>query len=435
MDAPEPNGRTDAAVETDTGSHAPTRHRVRGYGYFRRLGPGIVTGAADDDPSGIGTYSQVGAATGYGLLWTAPVLLPLAFAVQEACARLALVTGQGLAGIIRRRLPRPVLLLAVLLVAVANTVNIAADLGAMAASLQLLLPVPQIVGVLGFALFIVAAEVWIPYHRYVKWLRWLCLSLLAYVAVMFVANVDWPSVATGMLPSIEWNRITMSMLIALAGTTISPYLFFWQSAEEVELRNADHHRAPTSQQIRAMRIDVGAGMFSGVFAMTAIMITAAATLNANGIFDVETADQAASALRPIAGDYAGVLFLLGILGTGLLSVPVLAGATSYAVAETFGWSESLEKRPSKAKAFYGVIIASILIGLLLNVIGLNPIHFLFIAAITNGLAAPILMAIIWWLARDRKLLGTWRSPWWSRWLLGIATVAMAVLPLLWLMAP
>ncbi|MGV1034191.1 MAG: NRAMP family divalent metal transporter [Microbacteriaceae bacterium] len=416
--------------------HAPNRHSVRGRGYLNRIGPGLVTGAADDDPSGIGTYSQVGAATGYSLLWTAPALLPLAFAVQEACARLALVTGEGLAGIIRKRLPRWVLAISVLLVAIANTVNIAADLGAMAASLQLIVPVPQFIGVIGFALVIVAAEVFVPYHRYTKVLRWLCLSLLAYIAVMFVAQVDWAEAGRNfVVPTVDWTKATLAMLIALAGTTISPYLFFWQSAEEIELSNATSDQQPTSAHIRAMRVDVGAGMLSGVVTMAAIMITAAATLHANGIFDVETADQAASALRPIAGDYAGLLFLLGILGTGLLAIPVLAGSTGYAIAETFGWSESLEKRPRRAKAFYGIIVASILLGLLLNVIGVNPIQFLFLAAVLNGLAAPVLMAIIWWLARDRKTLGHWRSPWWSQLLLGIATVAMAVLPLLWLLAP
>lgn len=416
--------------------HAPNRRSVRGRGYFNRIGPGLVTGAADDDPSGIGTYSQVGAATGYSLLWTAPALLPLAFAVQEACARLALVTGEGLAGIIRKRLPRWVLAVSVLLVAIANTVNIAADLGAMAASLQLIVPVPQFIGVIGFALVIVAAEVFVPYHRYTKVLRWLCLSLLAYIAVMFVAQVDWAEAGRNfVVPTVDWTKATLAMLIALAGTTISPYLFFWQSAEEIELSNATSDQQPTSAHIRAMRVDVGAGMLSGVVTMAAIMITAAATLHANGIFDVETADQAASALRPIAGDYAGLLFLLGILGTGLLAIPVLAGSTGYAIAETFGWSESLEKRPRRAKAFYGIIVASILLGLLLNVIGVNPIQFLFLAAVLNGLAAPILMAIIWWLARDRKTLGHWRSPWWSQLLLGIATVAMAILPLLWLLAP
>lgn len=426
---------TEKKLPPHRGRHHATRATIRGRGYFRRLGPGIVTGAADDDPSGIGTYSQVGAATGYRLLWTAPLLLPLAFAVQEASARLALVSGKGLATLMRERLPRPLVLLMVGLVVVANTVNIAADLGAMAAALQLLVPVPQLVGVAIFAVIVVIAEVFVPYHHYAKYLRWLCLSLLAYAAVLFVADVDWNAVAESMLfPQFEWSRADLAFLIALAGTTISPYLFFWQSAEELEIRDEQEGKIRRSH-VRAMRIDVGAGMTSGVLAMMAIMITAAATLHAYGITDVQTADQAASALTPLAGDFAGVLFLLGILGTGLLAVPVLAGATSYAVAEVFGWNKSLEKKPSHARAFYVVIVASIALGLLLNLIGLNPLNFLFIAAITNGLTAPVLMAVIWWFARDRKLLGKWSSAWWSQLLLGFATLAMALLPLLWLLAP
>lgn len=416
--------------------HSPERAQLRGKGYFRRLGPGIVTGAADDDPSGIGTYSQVGAATGNRLLWSAPVLLPLAFAVQEACARLSLVTGMGLAGIIKQRLPRPVLYLCLALVVIANTVNVAADLGSMAAALQLLVPVPQLAGVIGFAVVIVIAEMFVPYHQYAKVLRWLCLSLLAYVAVMFVAEVQWNQVLQDfVVPGFSWSRGKIGFLIALAGTTISPYLFFWQSAEEVEERHRTRNYRVTSAHIRAMRVDVLAGMLTGVIVMASIMITAAATLHENGITDIQTAEQAAAALEPIAGEYAGALFLLGIVGTGLLSVPVLAGASAYAMAETFGWRESLEKRPSQARAFYAVLVVSILVGLLLNLVGLNPMSFLFIAAITNGLAAPILMAVVWWLANDRNLLGPWKSPLWSRVLLGAATMVMAVLPLLWLLAP
>ncbi|TXN32054.1 Nramp family divalent metal transporter [Lacisediminihabitans profunda] len=416
--------------------HHISRSRIRGRGYFQRLGPGIVTGAADDDPSGIGTYSQVGAATGNRLLWSAPVLLPLAFAVQEACARLALVTGKGLAGIIRERLPRPLLFLCVALVTIANTVNIAADIGSMSAALRLLVPVPQFLGVVGFGVLIVLAEVYVPYHRYAKGLRWLCLSLLAYVAVLFVANVDWPQVGLDLvIPRIEWGRTDIALLIGLAGTTISPYLFFWQSAEEMEARAAEKDYAVNEMHIRAMRGDVFAGMATGVFVMAAIMITASATLHRAGITTVQTAEQAAQALTPLAGPFAGVLFLLGIVGTGLLSVPVLAGATSYAIAETFGWRGSLERRPSQARAFYAVILVSIVVGLALNLIGLDPIQFLFIAAVTNGLAAPILMAVIWWLARDERLLGRWRSPLWSRILLGVAIVTMAALPVLWLIAP
>lgn len=426
----------DTPSEPSRQRHSPVRTRLRGKGYLRRLGPGIVTGAADDDPSGIGTYSQVGAATGNSLLWSGPLLLPLAFAVQEACARLALVTGQGLAGIIKRRLPRPILYLCLALVVIANTVNIAADLGSMAAALQLLIPVPQALGVIGFAVVIVVAEMFVPYHRYAKFLRWLCLSLLAYIAVLFVADVKWDQVLMDLfVPGFTWTKVDLALLIALAGTTISPYLFFWQAAEEIEERPKTKTYRVKNVHIQAMRGDVFAGMLTGAVVMISIMITASATLHENRITDIQTAEQAAAALQPIAGDYAGVLFLLGIVGTGLLTVPILAGASAYAIAETFGWRESLEARPSQARAFYAVLVVSILIGLILNFSGLNPMTFLLIAAITNGLAAPILMAVIWWLARDKKLLGKWKSPLWSRLLLGAATISMALLPILWLMAP
>jgi NRAMP (natural resistance-associated macrophage protein)-like metal ion transporter len=400
--------------------------------FFKRLGPGIVTGAADDDPSGIGTYTSVGAAAGYGFLWSALWLLPLAFAVQEACARLALVTGKGLAAIIKARMPRWVLVLAVLLVAVANTVNIAADLAIMSSALGLLVPVDQWIGVVMFALLLAATEIAIPYHRYAKVLRWLCLSLLAYVAVLFVAKVDWSQVAVSTLvPAFDFSRVSFELLLALAGTTISPYLFFWQAAEEVEERKYIRTRRVRRSNIEAMRGDVFSGMFTGVFIMFAIMATAGATLHAQGLTNVATAADAAQALKPIAGEFAGLLFLLGILGVGLLSIPVLAGSTAYAVAETFGWRESLELKPRQAKAFYAVIVVSMLVALGLNLIGIAPVHFLFLAAVLNGLTAPILMAVVWLLARDKNLLGKWVSPRWSQILLGVATIAMASLPVFW----
>lgn len=417
------------------GEHHPTRTSIRSAGYFHRLGPGIVTGAADDDPSGIGTYSQAGAQAGYGLLWAAPLLLPLAFATQEACARLALVTGKGLAAIIKARLPRWVLVLAVFLVALANTVNIAADLASMAAALRLIVPIDQTIGVIGFALVIAVSEIVVPYHRYSKVLRWLCLSLLAYIAVLFVAQVDWATVATStVLPKFNFGKATAELLIALAGTTISPYLFFWQAAEEVEERGQGVTEVDLDH-IQAMRGDVFSGMFTGVIIMFAIMTTAAATLNANGILAINSAEDAAKALTPIAGQFAGLLFLLGILGVGLLSVPVLAGSTAYAVAETFGWRESLELAPRQARAFYAVIVASMVVALTLNFIGIPPMYFLFLAAVLNGLAAPVLMAVVWWLARDKNLLGRWVSPRWSQWLLGVACIAMASLPVIWVLAP
>lgn len=411
--------------------HHPLRNTIRSQGYFNRLGPGIITGAADDDPSGIGTYSQAGASVGYGMLWSAPWLLPLAFATQEACARLALVTGQGLAAIIKAKMPRWVLVIAVLLVSVANTVNIAADLASMAAALRLLVPIDQVVGVVGFALVIAAAEILVPYHRYARYLRWLCLSLLAYVAVLFVAQVDWIQVQTATFaPKIDFTKTTFSLLIAIAGTTISPYLFFWQAAEEVE----DPDRVVDRGHIRAMRGDVFSGMTTGVFIMFAIMATTAATLHQQGILSINSAEDAAAALTPIAGKFAGLLFLLGILGVGLLSIPVLAGSTAYAVAETFGWRASLEKAPLQARAFYAVIVASMGLALLLNLAGIPPMYFLYLAALLNGLSAPILMVIVWLLARNKKILGKWVSPVWLQILLALATLAMFSLPVFWLLA-
>ena len=416
--------------------HHPSRRLLRGKGYFSRLGPGIVTGVADDDPSGIATYSQLGAATGYRLLWSLPFLFPLTLAVQEASARLAIVTGKGLASVIKTRLPRPVLYISVLLVAVANTVNIAADLGSMAAALELIVPVPFIVGVVGFAVVVAVLEVFVPYHRYAKILRWLCLSLLAYIAVLFVVHVPWGNVAAAaFVPALHWAKADMALLIAVAGTTISPYLFFWQSAEEVEARKAAGIHAVRRRHLRAMRGDVASGTLATLVGAAAITVTAGATLHANNILNIETAEQAAQALKPIAGDFAALIFLLGILGTGLLTVPVLAGATSYAMAETFGWRESLEKRPTQARLFYAVILLSILVGLALNLVGVNPMQFLIIAAIVNGVTAPFLMIVIWWLARDKKLLGEWRSGWLSQIVLGVATLAMLTLPVLWLLAP
>ena len=403
--------------------------------FLKRLGPGIVTGAADDDPSGIGTYTSVGASAGYGFLWSALWLLPFAYFVQESCARIAFVTGQGLASVIKSKLPKWVLVLAVLLVSIANTVNIAADLSIMSAALGLIFPIENWLGVVLFALLLGFTEIVIPYHRYAKVLRWLCLSLLAYVAVLFVAQVDWQQVAIStVIPSFDFSRMSFELLIALAGTTISPYLFFWQAAEEVEERKHFKQPAVRTTDISAMRGDVFAGMFAGVFIMFSIMATAAATLNASGITKVESAADAALALKPIAGEFASLLFLLGILGVGLLSIPVLAGATAYAVAETFGWRESLELKPRQAKAFYGVIVVSMAVALLLNLGGIEPVNFLLIAATLNGLTAPVLMAIIWWLARDKNLLGIWASNRISQTMLGIATLGMGSLPLFWLLA-
>ena len=415
-------------------NHHPRRGRLWGSGYFRRIGPGLVTGAADDDPSGIGTYSQVGAASGNQLLWSAPTLLPFAFAVQEACARLALVTGKGLAALIKEHLPRPVLYLAVAAVALANSFNIAADLGSMSAALGLLIAVPQALGVLLFALGIAVTEVLIPYHRYARFLKWLCFSLVAYIGVLAVAHVDWTEVLhSTFVPHMDFTKATLVALIALAGTTISPYLFFWQAAEEMEDESGEVPDV-SIVHVQAMRGDVLAGIASAVFIMFAIMATSAATLHVHGITEISSAEQAASALEPLAGRFASVLFLLGIVGTGLLAVPVLAGSTAYALSEAFGWREGLERRPGQARAFYAVIIGSMFVALVLNYVGINPMHFLYLAAILNGLTAPILMFLVWLLARDSELMGEWRSNPWSQILLLGATLLMISLPIMWLFA-
>jgi NRAMP (natural resistance-associated macrophage protein)-like metal ion transporter len=409
-------------------SHA--RRPLRGPGYFKRLGPGIVTGAADDDPSGIGTYSQVGAAFGLGLLWTTLATLPLAVAVQEVTARLGLVTGKGLARLLRERFPRPVLLGAVALVAVANTFNIGADIGSMAAAAGLLVPVPKTLAAVAFAMVMVMLEVAVPYHRYARVLRWLALSLLAYVGVLAVVRVDWAAVlAHTLVPRLPSGRAGVAALLAVFGTTISPYLFFWQAAEEVEEQAERAHPADRAQ-LAAMRGDVAAGMGSGVAVMFAVMTTAAVTLGAHGAVQVDTAQQAAQALRPLAGDLAGLLFATGIVGTGLLAVPVLAGSTAYAVAETAGWPEGLGRRIRQARAFYAVIAASILLGVAMDFTGVSPIRALYVAAILNGVAAPPLLVLLVLLARSRAVLGDHRSGPLSQLLVVVTAVIMAALAVL-----
>jgi Mn2+/Fe2+ NRAMP family transporter len=411
--------------------HHPHRGSLRGHGYFKRLGPGIVTGAADDDPSGIGTYSQVGAAQGLSLLWMAPFLLPLAVGVQEATARLGLVTGKGLGTLIRERFPRWILVGAVILLASANTLNIAADLASMGAALQLLVPLPSGVGVVAFAVLMAVAEVVVPYHRYSRVLRWFALSLIAYVLVLGVVHVNWTAVAARtFLPRFRFDAAGMIALTAIAGTTVSPYLFFWQASEEVEERDDGPSVAVDRSHLVAMRVDVWAGMLSGVATMFAIMCTAAVTLGASGSVDIGSAEQAAKALEPLAGSFAKVLFSVGIVGLGLLAVPVLAASTAYAIAEAFHWNEGLSRKLKDARGFYAVIIASMAIGLALVGVGVNPIRALYLAAIFNGVTAPPLILLIIILARSQGLLGRFRSGWPSLAATAVAGIAMTAFPII-----
>ena len=420
-------------MATRTGHH-PHRHTLRGFGYFRRLGPGLVTGASDDDPSGIGTYSQAGAAFGFGLLWTAWITLPLAAAVQETAARLGLVTGRGLATLIKLRFPRWVLIGAVTLVAVANGFNIGADLGSMAASVRLLVPLPQALLLVAMAGLMVGLEVLLPYEQYAKVLRWLTLSLAAYIAVLFVIDVNWGSVLRQtLIPKVSWNRPQIAMLIAILGTTISPYLFFWQTSEEVEEKQLEKKKhAVDREHLALMRTDVLAGMASAVLVMFAIMVASAATLGSKGVTTVQTAQQAAEALRPIAGSLASLLFTLGIVGTGLLAVPVLAGSTAFALSEAFGWQEGLGQKFSGARKFYAVIAVAVLVGLAMNFAGVDPIRALYFAAILNGVAAPPLILLMLILSNHEPTCGKWTGRRWSNALVGLALVLMTTLPIAYL---
>lgn len=401
----------------------------------------MVTGAADDDPSGIGTYSQVGAAFGFGLLWTAIVTLPLAAAVQETAARLGITTGQGLATSIKRRYAPWVLYVAVALVTTANVFNIGADLGSMASSIRLLVPAPFAVVIVAVTGAMVGLEIAISYRRYARVLRWLTASLVAYVAVLFVIKVDWGHVLhSTIVPAFTWSRAELAAIIAILGTTISPYLFFWQASEEVEEAEIEGTSPPTRSEpvddhhVAAMRGDVVAGMGSAVIVMFAIMVASATALHEQGITTVRTAQQAASALKPVAGSFASLLFTLGIVGTGALAVPVLAGSAAYALAEAFGWHEGLSKTFRQARGFYLVIVAAMAIGLAMDFGGLDPIRGLYFAAILNGLAAPPLILLMMLLANDERTVGRWLSGAWSNALVGLAFVAMVAAPVAYLLA-
>jgi NRAMP (natural resistance-associated macrophage protein)-like metal ion transporter len=376
------------------------------------LGPGLVTGAADDDPSGIGTYSQVGAQFGYGLAWTMFFGFPLLASIQAICARIGATTGMGIAQNLRRHYPPALLRAVVLLLLFANVINLGADLGAMAEALALLIPGPAMLYVAGFGLISVGLEVMISYARYARILKWTTLSLFSYVAVVFVADVPLAEAARGTLvPSFTFDKPHAMALVAIFGTTISPYLFFWQAGQEVEEQHRRHVKPlmvsprTAGAELRRIRTDTLVGMgFSHLTALF-IVVATAATLHAHGVTQISSAAQAADALRPIAGNFAFLLFALGIIGTGLLAVPVLAGSAAYAVSETFGWVEGLDRKPREAKAFYGVIALAMVGGIALNLLRIDPMQALYWAAVVNGLLAPPLMVVTMLIARNRKVMG------------------------------
>jgi len=386
----------------------PTLRRL-----FEKLGPGLITGASDDDPSGIGTYSQIGAQFGYGMLWTMLFSYPLMAVIQEISARIGRVTGFGIAGNIRRHYPRPILYVVVSLMLLANIVNLGADVGAMGGAFRLLVPGPLWFYVLLFGGFSLALQVFVPYTKYVRYLKWLTLALFAYVATAFVVHVSWPEAIRGTLvPSFSFKAGFLTALVAALGTTISPYLFFWQASQEVEDVTTNPLDQPLKQsprqapfQLRRIRADTFIGMAISNLIALFIIVTTAATLHAHGVLNVETSAQAAKALEPLAGRFAFILFALGIIGTGLLAIPVLAGSAAYAVSEAFKWRASLEKRAEEAPRFYWILTAATCIGLSLNFIGIDPIRALFWAAVLNGVVAAPIMAVLMLMAGNHRVMG------------------------------
>jgi NRAMP (natural resistance-associated macrophage protein)-like metal ion transporter len=413
--------------ETDRHSHNPL---VR---YFRILGPGLVTGASDDDPSGITTYSVAGASLGYGTLWTALATLPLTMAVQLICARIGLVTGRGLAGAVRRHYPRPFLYVACLLLLVANVFNIAADLAGMADAASMLTGVWRFVWVPLFGATVMVLTIYTSYPTFARYLKWMTVVLFSYVVAAFLARPDWGAVLQAtVVPDLRWDRAYVTTLVAIFGTTISPYLFFWQASQEVEEEKAHGRRTVASRrgaaahELRDARLDVATGICLSNVVFYFIILTTAATLHQAGQHDIQTAREAAEALRPLAGDGAYLLFALGLIGTGLLAVPVLAGSASFAVAEVFGWRAGLDLSPRRGRRFYLVFAGAVAAGMLLDLAGTNPIRMLFLSAVLNGLLAPPLLLLVMLVSNNRELMGEHANGPWLNVLGWSATAVMAL---------
>jgi NRAMP (natural resistance-associated macrophage protein)-like metal ion transporter len=391
------------------------------------LGPGLITGAADDDPSGIATYSQTGARFGYGQLWTALWMLPLVTGVQEACGRIGNITGQGLASNIKARYNLHTLRLLVALLIVANVINIGADIGAIGAAAGLIIPIPAAALMVAFTVVILTMEVAISYHRYAKYLKWLTISLLAYPLTALLVHEPWATILRAtIVPHIEFSASFFFVITAVIGTTISPYMFFWQTSEEVQ-----ENKGRARRSLRDLRTDNALGMFFSQVTAWFIIVAGATVLHEGGVTNINTAAEAARALKPLvksfphSGLVAQGLFAIGIVALGMLAIPVLAGSTSYALSEARGKSEGLDLKPRQGRYFYGVIAASMLIGLCLNFIGVNPIRFLVFAAAFNGIAAVPLIWIINRIAADRTIMGAARSGWLSRTVLTVTFVGMA----------
>ncbi len=406
--------------------------------FFSSLGPGLVTGAADDDPSGIFTYSQAGAQFGLGQLWAAVGLLPFVVAIQEACGRIGLVTGKGLSKIIKEHYSKQSLYGIVLLLLTANTINLGADLGAMAEVSRLILPLPYFSYAIFFFVIILLLEIFIPYHKYAKILKWLTLSLFAYIITGLVVSANWGEVLKAtFLPHIELSFSFLVIFLGVVGTTISPYLFFWEASQEVEEKEdyvmSMHRREHvTKKRIINMRMDTIVGMVFSNLTTWFIIMTTAVVLHAKGIVDIQSAGQAAQALEPLvqsfphAGKIAEVLFALGIIGTGFLAIPVFAATSSYAVSEIFGWHEGLANKFNQARGFYGIIILGTLVGLLMNLTGINPVKALIYTAIINGIIAVPIIFMVWKIGNNKRIMGHRTNGKASNFFIGITFLAMFV---------
>lgn len=411
----------DRTIETSqqlVGAITGQKHIKQAGQYWKNLGPGLTTGASDDDPSGIATYSQTGAAYGFQYLWLAPFTFPFMSIVQEMCARIGLVTGRGLAANIRLFFPPWVLYTCTILLFVANTLNLGADLGAMAQATQLIYPNFDFgLLVLGFAVLSLGLQIFSTYEKYAKYLKWLALILVSYIFSALSVNLDFGQLLKStVIPTFSFSKDHIFIICAILGTTISPYLFFWQTSQEVEEQIlggkttlALRREETTDVEIKKMRIDVWSGMFLSNLVMFFIIAACAATLNQAGITNITTAAEAANALRPIAGEATYLLFALGIIGTGLLAVPVLAGSASYALSESFGWKSGLYRKLKEATAFYGVIILSTLIGLAINFTGLDAFKALIYSAVANGLIAPVVLVLILLISSSKKVMGNRRN--------------------------
>ncbi len=377
-----------------------------------RLGPGLITGASDDDPSGIGTYSQAGAALGYTTLWTAIVTLPLMIVVQHICAKIGMCSGRGLAGVLKRYYSKKLLYPVVIGLVIANTINAGADIAAISAAINMFVPIPISAMVIPIAIAIVVLQVWGSYKVIVKIFKWLTLSLFAYVIAAFLAKPDWFAVAKAtFFPQVQFTSEYITTIVAILGTTISPYLFFWEAGEEVEQeksegrKDVNARRGATDKEIKKEKIDTIVGMLFCNLVFYFVIVSAGATLHMTGQTSIQSATEAAQALRPLAGDFATVLFGIGLIGAGLLAIPVLTGSAAYAVSETFGWPSGLDEKPNHAKKFYGVIAASTIIGVLIDFAGINPISALFWTAVINGVVAPPLLIVVMLVANNKRVMG------------------------------